>query len=420
MQRTRQAISTPLTTLTREDPGGDRWALNFGPQHPATHTTFRLVLELDGETIVACTPHLGYLHSGFEKLGEHLDYNQYVVVTDRMNYVSPMANNIAWHAACEKLFGIEITPRCKVIRTILAELARIQDHLLCVGCAALDLGGFTAFLFGFNEREDIYDLFEEICGARFTTSYTRVGGVSMDMPPEWPAHVKAFARRLPKALDDVETLLNRNRIFIERTRGIGYLSDADAIQWGVTGPVARASGVRRDVRKDEPYLCYADNWDGRGSSGVRFKVAVSRLGDVYGRYLVRLEEMRQSLAIIEQLVDNVPAGPVDVGPDDKVTLPDKREVYFSIEGLIHHFEQIMTNRGFRPPVGEAYAANETANGELGYYLVSDGGNRPYRARCRPPSFMNYQCFAQLIVGHQISDIPPVLNSLNIIAAELDR
>ncbi len=414
--------STPWqpTTLTRDDPGGESWTLNFGPQHPATHTTFRLVLELDGETIVACTPHIGYLHSGFEKLGEHLDYNQYVVVTDRMNYVSPMANNIAWHAACETLFGIEITPRCKAIRTIIAELARIQDHLLCCGCAALDLGGFTAFLYGFNEREDIYDLFEEICGARFTTSYTRVGGLAMDMPDEWPAHVKAFTRKLPKAIDDLETLLNKNRIFIERTKGIGYIGRDDAIAWGLTGPVARASGVRRDLRKDEPYLCYADNWDGKGSAGVSFKVPVSTLGDVYARYLVRLEEMRQSLAIIDQLVDNIPAGPVDVGPEGKVTLPDKREIYFSIEGLIHHFEQIMTNRGFRPPVGEAYAANETANGELGFYLVSDGGNCPYRARCRPPSFINYQCFGHLMVGHQISDIPPVLNSLNIIAAELDR
>lgn len=420
MNRPRHHGIPASATLTQVEPGGDRWTLNFGPQHPATHTTFRLVLELDGETIVSCTPHIGYLHSGFEKLGEHLDYNQYVVVTDRMNYVSPMANNIAWHAACEKLFGIAITPRCKVLRTIIAELARIQDHLLCVGCAALDLGGFTAFLYGFNEREDIYDLFEAICGARFTTSYTRVGGLAMDMPPEWPSQVKAFTRKLPKALDDVERLLNRNRIFLERTRGIGFISAEDAVQWGLTGPVARASGVRRDLRKDEPYLCYDDNWDGRGSSAVRFKVVVSSLGDVYGRYVVRLEEMRQSLAIVEQLVDNIPAGPVDVGPDDKLTLPDKREIYFSIEGLIHHFEQIMTNRGFAPPVGEAYAANETANGELGFYLVSDGGNRPYRARCRPPSFINYQCFPQLIVGHSISDIPPVLNSLNIIAAELDR
>jgi NADH-quinone oxidoreductase subunit D len=408
------------TRLEREDVGGDLWTLNFGPQHPATHTTLRLVLELDGETVVACTPHIGYLHSGFEKLGEHLNYNQYVVVTDRMNYISPMANNIVWHTACEKLFDIELTPRCKALRTIIAELARIQDHLLCIGTAGLDLGAFTAFLYTFNEREIIYDLFEEICGARFTTSYTRVGGLMYDMPPEWPDHVKAFLKRVPQAINDTESLLTRNRIFLERTRGIGVMGHDEAIAWSWTGPIARASGVKRDLRKDEPYLCYADNWDGKGSSGVEFKVPIASHGDVYDRYLVRLEEMQQSLAIIHQLIDNIPPGSVDVLPNDKLTLPDKREIYFSIEGLIHHFEQIMTNRGFKPPIGEAYGANETANGELGFYLASDGGNSPYRARCRPPSFINYQCFPKLIVGHCISDVVAVLGSLNIIAAELDR
>jgi len=402
--------------------GEDHWVLNFGPQHPATHTTLRLVMELDGERVVSCVPHIGYLHSGFEKLGEHLDYNQYVTIVERMNYISPMADNIAWHTACEKLFGIELTPRCKVIRTICAELARIQDHLLCVGTAALDLGGFTAFLYGFNEREWIYDLFEELSGSRYHNSYTRVGGISQDMPDDWPAHVKEFLKRLPRALDDVEALLTRNRIFIERTKGVGYLSAEDAIAWGWTGPIARASGVRRDLRKDEPYLCYADNWDGRGSSGVEFKVPVSRSGDVLARYLVRLEEMRQSQAIIEQLIDNVPAGPIDQFPFKKRpdSLPRKQEIYFSIEGLIHHFETLMWNRGFEPPIGEAYGANETANGELGYYIVSDGGRVPYRARTRPPSFINYQVFEKLVVGHQISDVVAVLGSLNIIAAELDR
>jgi len=409
------------TQLTRDDVGGDRWTLNFGPQHPATHTTLRLVLELDGETVVACTPHIGYLHSGFEKLGEHLNYNQYVVVTDRMNYISPMANNIAWHHACEKLFGLELTPRCKAIRTIIAELARIQDHLLCVGVAALDLGAFTAFLYGFNEREIIYDLFEEICGARFTTSYTRVGGLMQDITPEWPSKVRQFVTgRLPKAIADMAGLLTRNRIFVERTKGIGVINHDDCINWSWSGPIARASGVKRDLRKDEPYLCYADNWDGKGSSGVRFKVPVATGGDVYARYLVRLEEMQQSIDIILQLVDNIPAGPIDIVPNEKMTLPDKREVYFSIEGLIHHFEKIMTNRGFEPPIGEAYGANETANGELGFYLASDGGNCAYRARCRPPSFINYQVFPKLVLGHCISDVVAVLGSLNVIAAELDR
>jgi NADH-quinone oxidoreductase subunit D len=414
------------TELVREEPdefgGEDRWAINFGPQHPATHTTLRLVMELDGERVVSCVPHIGYLHSGFEKLGEHLDYNQYVTIVERMNYISPMADDIAWHTACEKLFGIDLTPRCKVIRTLCAELARLQDHLLCVGTAALDLGGFTAFLYGFNEREFINDLFEELSGSRYHVSYTRVGGLMQDMPAGWPGRVKEFLKRLPRALDDVEALLNRNRIFIERTKGIGYLSEADAIAWGWTGPLARASGVRRDLRKDEPYLCYADNWDGKGSSAVQFKVPVSHGGDVLARYLVRLEEMRQAKKIIEQLIDNIPAGAIDSFPTEKrpEVLPPKNEVYFSIEGLIHHFETVMTNRGFKPPVGEVYGANETANGELGYYIVSDGGKNPYRARCRPPSFINYQVFDKLVVGHQLSDVVAVLGSLNIIAAELDR
>jgi NADH-quinone oxidoreductase subunit D len=419
--------TSPLTaeyggaTYAPVEPGGDVWVLNLGPQHPATHTTLRHVLELRGERVLSCTVHIGYLHSGFEKLGEHLNYNQYVVVTDRMNYVSPMANNIAWHHACETLFGLELTPRCKVIRTIIAELARIQDHLLCVGCAGLDLGGFTAFMYPFNARETINDLFEEICGARFTTSYTRVGGLMQDITPQWPAKVKRFCTEvMPPAIGDLEKLLTRNRIFVERTKGIGYLSHDDAINWGWTGPLARASGVRRDLRKDEPYLCYADNWDGKGSSAVQFKVPISDGGDCYARYLIRLAEMRESVKIILQLADNIPDGPVDVLPESKQTLPNKGEVYFSIEGLIHHFEQIMTNRGHQPPIGEAYGANETANGELGFYLASDGGNTPYRVRCRPPSFINYQCFPELVVGHQISDVVAVLSGMNIIAAELDR
>jgi NADH-quinone oxidoreductase subunit D len=405
----------------REAPDSDVWVLNLGPQHPATHTTLRHVLELDGERVLSCVIHIGYLHSGFEKLGEHHNYNQYVVVTDRMNYVSPMANNIAWHHACEKLFGVELTPRCKVIRTIIAEMARIQDHLLCVGCSGLDLGGFTAFMYPFNARETIYDLFEDICGARFTTSYTRVGGLMHDITPGWAARVKTFCNGiLQKAIGDLETLLTRNRIFVERTKGIGVINTEDAINWGWSGPMARASGVRRDLRKDEPYLCYADNWDGQGSSAVDFKVPLSKEGDAYARYLVRLAELQESTKIVLQLIDNIPEGPVDVLPGEKKTLPTKNEIYFSIEGLIHHFEQVMTNRGFSPPIGECYGATETANGELGFYLVSDGGNTPYRARCRPPCFVNYQVFPKLVEGHQLSDVIAVLSGMNIIAAELDR
>jgi NADH-quinone oxidoreductase subunit D len=409
------------TTLTRDETDVDRWTLNFGPQHPATHGTLHLQLELEGERVVKCTPHIGYLHSGFEKLGEHLDYNQYVVVTDRMNYCSPICNNVAWHHAVEKLFGIEITPRCKAIRTIVQELGRIQDHLLCVGANALDLGALTGFLYGFNPREPIMDFLEELCGARFTVSYTRVGGVMRDAPPGWTDKIRRYLREdLPPAIRDFEVLLIRNRIFVERVKGIGVISHDDAINWSLTGPVARGSGVKRDLRKDEPYLCFADNWDGQGAAAVDFKVPVAYGGDVLSRILVRLEEIRQSAAIIEQVIDMMPEGPVNVLADENVTLPDKREIYFSIEGLIHHFEKIMTNRGHQPPIGEAYGAIEAPNGELGFYLVSDGGNAPYRARCRPPSFMNYQVFPVLLEGHQISDVVAILGSLNIIAAELDR
>lgn len=401
----------------------NRWILNFGPQHPATHTTLRMVLELDGERILHCTPHIGYLHSGFEKLGESLNFNQYVTIVDRMDYSAPIYNELAWHGAVEKLLGIDLTPRCKVLRTIAGEIGRIESHLLCVGAAGLDLGAFTAFLYGFNEREVIYDIVEFMSGQRYHTSWTRVGGLNQDLPDEQVfrnmVH-RLIDTVLPKSFADIETLLNRNRIFCERTRGIAVMSKADAIAWSLTGPIARASGVARDVRKDQPYLCFQDNWDGQGARAVDFQVPIMTTGDVYARYLVRLEEMRQSIQIIKQLIDNIPGGPVNISPESKDVLPPKDQVYGSIEGLIHNFEMIMTNRGFPAPVGEVYNAIESGNGELGYYVVSDGTNVPWRARTRPPSFINYQTFAKMVEGHTISDLVAVLGSINVIAAELDR
>lgn len=402
---------------------GDRWVLNFGPQHPATHTTLRLVLELDGERIARVTPHIGYLHSGFEKLGEHLDYNQYVTIVSRMDYLSPIHNDITWHLAVEKLFGIDITPRCKVLRTIMNELARIQNHLLCVGAAGLDLGAFTAFLFAFNPREKIYDICDYISGQRFHPDWTRVGGLMKDLPDEevFKRMVKDFIHRdLPQAVKDVEKLVNRNRIFIERTKGIGILSKEDAIAWSISGPMARASGVRRDLRKDEPYLCYKDNWDGQGAEAVKFQVPVSEDGDVYARFLVRVEEIKQSMKIIDQLIDNIPGGPVDAFADSKMVKPQKRDVYGSIEGLIQHFELIMTNRGWTPPIAEVYGANEGPNGEQGFYIVSDGGPRAFRVKTRPACFINYQIMAKLTEGHMLADVVAVLGSINVVAAELDR
>jgi len=402
---------------------GDRWVLNFGPQHPATHTTLRLVLELDGERIARVTPHIGYLHSGFEKLGEHLDYNQYVTIVSRMDYLSPIHNDITWHGAVEKLFGIEITPRCKVLRTIMNEMARIQNHLLCVGAAGLDLGAFTAFLFAFNPREKIYDICDYISGQRFHPDWTRVGGAMQDLPDEevFKRMVKSFIHDdLPGAVKDMEGLLNRNRIFIDRTRGIGILSKEDAIAWSMSGPMARASGVKRDLRKDDPYLCYADNWDGQGAQAVKFQVPVATEGDVYARFLVRVEEIKQSVKIIEQLIDHIPGGPIDAFADSKMTKPNKKDVYGSIEGLIQHFELIMTNRGWTPPIAECYFANEGPNGEQGFYIVSDGGPRPWRVRTRPACFINYQIMAKLTEGHMLADVVAILGSINVVAAELDR
>ncbi len=387
------------------------WTLNFGPQHPATHTTLRLVLKLDGERVVDAIPDIGYLHSGFEKIGEHLDYNQYVTVTDRMNYISPMANNVAWHNAVEKLLGIEVTPRCQYIRVIISELARISDHLVAVGAMGLDTGAFTFFLYAFNQREAIYDIFESLCGARFTNSYTRVGGVSQDMTPLVIEKIRKFVLSFPKTMEDMVRLLNRNRIFVDRTKGVGVLTKQQALNRSCTGPVARASGVTRDLRKDLPYLSYSD---------FDFKVCCSTAGDCFARYYVRMDEMRESLRIVSQAVENLPSGPVDVGVGERTALPTKQQVYQTIEGTITHFELMMANRGFTVPHEESYAAVESPNGELGFYLVGDGRDVAYRARCRPPSFIHFALFPHLITGHTLSDVVAVLGSLNIIAAELDR
>ncbi len=388
-----------------------QWTLNFGPQHPATHTTLRIVLNLDGEVIINSIPDIGYLHSGFEKLGEHLDFNQYVTIVDRMNYISPVANEIAWHHAVETLMGIELTPRCQYIRVIFAELMRLHDHLLCVGAAALDLGAFTAFLYAFNQREKINDLNEWASGQRFHPSYTRVGGLQRDIDDIWIAKLRAFIKQLPSAIGDVTRLLNRNRIFLDRTRGVGVLTREEAINRSVTGPIARASGLVRDLRKDEPYLAYKD---------FDFKVVAAKEGDCLARYLVRMEEMRESLKIISQAIENLPSGPVNAAVDDRMVLPNQLSVYRSIEGLIHHFELFMNNRKWNPPVEEVYAATESPNGELGFYIVSDGTGTAYRARTRPPSFIHFALFNHLVQGHTISEVAPILGSLNIIAAELDR
>ena len=389
----------------------DRMILNFGPHHPATHGTLRIIMELEGETVVKATPEIGYLHSGFEKLGEDLEFNQYITITDRMNYLSPLCNNVAYALSAEKLMDLEVSKRTEYIRVLMCELSRIADHLLNVGMLAVDLGAMTAFLYGFRVREDIYDLFEIATGTRLTTSYTLVGGLMRDIPEGFDKAVQKVLEEVEDVANDIETLLNKNRIWHDRTKNIGIISKEDAITYGISGPMARASGIDWDIRVNESYSIYED---------FDFDVAIALNGDVFDRYLVRMEEIRQSIKICRQSLDRMPTGNVIIDPDFGFSLPPKDEVYNSIEGLIYHFEVTMPNRGMTPPIGEAYVPTESPNGELGYYIVSDGNRTPYRVRTRPPSLMNYSIFSKLIEGHMLSDAPAILGSINVIAGELDR
>ena len=320
-----------INTARKNDAANERMILNLGPQHPATHGTLRLQLELDGERITRCIPDIGYLHTGFEKLGEHHNFNQFVTVTDRMNYLSPLCNNIAYSASVERLMGLEVPERANAIRVILWELSRIADHVVWLGTHALDIGAFTVFLYTFEQRERCYNIFELVTGARLTTSYTRIGGLGWDVPENFREVVLDFTAQFPHAMEEVERLLTRNRIWIDRTKGVGVISAEDAIDWNMTGPMLRGSGVDYDIRKAEPYLNYAD---------YDFDIPVGENGDTYDRYLVRMEEMNQSVRIIEQAVNNLPGGPVKVD-DAKVILPEKKDVDFGMESLIHHFKVIM-------------------------------------------------------------------------------
>jgi NADH dehydrogenase I D subunit len=388
----------------------ERMVLNLGPQHPATHGTLRLQLELDGERIARCIPDIGYLHTGFEKLGERHTFNQFVTVTDRMNYLSPLCNNIAYAASVELLMGLEVPERANAIRVILWELSRIADHMVWLGTHALDIGAFTVFLYTFEQRERCYNIFELVTGARLTTSYTRIGGLGWDVPENFREVILDFTAQFPDAMQEVERLLTRNRIWIDRTKDIGVISAEDAIDWNMTGPMLRGSGVDYDVRKAEPYLNYAD---------YQFDIPIGENGDTYDRYLVRMEELNQSVRIIEQAIGNLPGGPVKV-EDSKIILPEKKDVDFGMESLIHHFKAIMDGHGLTPPLGDSYLPTESPNGELGFYVVSNGTGYAHRMRVRPPSFMNYQAFSQMVEGLLVSDAIAVLGSFNIIAGELDR
>jgi NADH-quinone oxidoreductase subunit D len=400
-----------------QDIQGERMILNMGPSHPSTHGVLRIVLELDGEIITKAVPDVGYLHRGDEKIAESMTYTQFIPYTDRLDYLAPLANNVAYALAVEKLLGIHdrLPPRCQYIRVICAELARISSHLLGVGCFAMDCGALTVFLLTFTEREKIYNLCESLTGARFTTNYTRIGGVSRDTPPGWCQAVRKFLGEVVVNLAEVETLLTRNRIWMDRTRDVGVIPKETAMDYGLTGPNLRGSGVDYDLRKAQPYLCYRD---------LQFDVPLGAVGDCYDRYLVRMEEMRQSVRLVHQCLDKIPGGfdnpsrePVNVA-DGKIVLPPKHQVMSGMEELIHQF--MLVTQGVNCPPGEIYFGHENPKGELGFYINSRGGGTPYRLKIRSPSFCNLSILSHLLPGHMMSDTTAILGSFDFVMGECDR
>jgi NADH-quinone oxidoreductase subunit D len=396
---------------------GDRMVLNMGPSHPATHGVLRIVLELDGEEITKADPDVGYLHRGDEKIAENMTYTQFIPYTDRLDYLAPLANNVAYALAVEKALGIhdKLPPRCQYIRVMCCELARISSHLLGLGAFAMDVGAVTVFLLVFTEREKIYNLAEAASGARFTTSYTRIGGLLRDIPPTWCDQVRAFIKECSHAIAEVEVLLTRNRIWVDRLRDLGIISKEMAIDYALSGPNLRGSGIDWDLRKNQPYLCYPD---------LDFDIPIGSKGDCYDRYLVRMEEMRQSLRILEQCVNKIPGGaenkikePVNIA-DGKVVLPTKDKVLSSMEELIHQF--MLVTEGVNVPPGDTYFGHENPKGELGFYIHSKGGGVPHRMKIRSPSFINLSILGELMPGHMISDVPVILGSLDFVMGESDR
>ena len=408
-------MTSPADEL--RDLEGEKMVLNMGPSHPSTHGVLRIQLELDGEMITKAMPDVGYLHRGDEKIAENMTYTQFIPYTDRLDYLAPLANNVAYALAVEKLMGIDqqLPPRCQYIRVVCCELARISAHLLGVGCFAMDVGALTVFMFTFTEREKIYNLAESLTGARFTTSYTRIGGVARDLPTGWVSQCRKFLDEVAVTISEVEKLLTRNRIWVDRTRDVGIISKADAIDYGLTGPNLRGSGIEHDLRKAHPYLCYA---------GMQFDIPVGSVGDCYDRYLVRMEEMRQSVRIIRQCLDQLPGGPDNAAkepvniPDGKTILPPKDKVMTSMEELIHQF--ILVTQGVNAPPGEIYFGAENPKGELGFYINSRGGGTPHRLKIRAPSFCNLSILPHVLPGHMISDVVSILGSIDFVMGECDR
>jgi NADH-quinone oxidoreductase subunit D len=386
--------------------------MNVGPSHPAMHGTLRVKMQVRGERVIKCEQEIGFLHTGFEKLGEHRSYNQFVTLSDRLNYFSPLNNNIGFTVTVEEMLGIVPPRRCQVIRTILCELSRIADHSLCVGALAMDLGAFSSILWTFVEREKLYDVFEAVTGTRLTTSYARVGGVAFDLPAGFEKRVTGILDSMERTLGVLRDSFYKNRIFIDRTTGIGAISAEDVMAYGITGPMARASGVAYDMRKFRPYLIYNE---------LDFKVPTYSEGDSMARFKVRIDEMEESIKLVRQAMKLLEPGPIQF-QNQKKALPDKTSTYRDMESLIHHFKMIMPgeDHGLHPEVGEYYGSTEAPNGELGFFLAADGTSNPYRVRIRPPSFINYPVFPKLIEGSMLADLVAILASFNIIAGELDR
>jgi NADH-quinone oxidoreductase subunit D len=394
--------------LERSADHPDIVTVNMGPSHPATHGVLRLVLQLDGEYVQNCVVHLGYLHRGMEKIAENRTYLQFIPYTDRMDYLSPLAANVGFALAIEELLGIEVPPRCQAIRVICCELARIGSHQLWLGTHALDLGAATVFFHTFKDREWHYDLVEDLCGARLTTSFSRVGGVMHDVEKDWLKRLREFTDAMPGRIDEYESLLTKNTIWLKRTQGVGKISSETAISYGMTGPSLRASGTGHDLRKARPYSGY-ESYD--------FDIPVGTEGDIYDRYLVRLEEMRQSCRILDQAIRDIPDGPINVD-DPKIFLPPKKRVLTSMEELIHQF--MIVTEGFECPAGEVYHSTEVPKGELGFYLISTGGRSPYRMRIRSPSFNNIAALPHLVEGGLIADVIANIASLDPVMGEVDR
>ncbi len=390
------------------DPSEEIMELQMGPSHPATHGTIKFNLKLDGETVINCDVEIGYLHRGFEKMCEQGTWTQAIPYTDRLNYVSPLINNVGFILAVEQLCEVEVPPRCQAIRVIMSEVSRICDHLTCLGMASQEIGAATAAFYMIEGRELLWDIIEAVTGARVTISYTRIGGVTKDITPDTPDRIRKAFTHLRALLADCDKLLTRNRIFFDRMVNIGVISQADAISYALTGPLLRATGVAYDVRKAQPYSGY-ERYD--------FEVPVGTKGDNYDRFLVRFNEMEQSMRIVEHALRDLPEGPISIA-DPRFVLPEKHHVYDSIEGLMHHFKLIM--EGAKVPRGEVYHAVEGGNGELGFYIVSDGSGRPYRCRVRGPCFFGMAALNHMLCGHMVADIIPTFGMINMIGGECDR